>query len=97
MSCFLCEPMETVRSLGDGTHAVVTRVKGGMRARISQCECMNFSALLGEWFVAFSVVLCVGGLSAGFIGGGSNKDTGRSNHKTPTLCANEKTEKHYAK
>ena len=27
MSCCMCEPMETAQSLGDDTHAVVTRPK----------------------------------------------------------------------
>ena len=66
----MCEPVETAQSLGDDTHAVGTRPKWA-REHGLHTSC-------GPFFV--------GGLQAWPIDLCSNKDAGKRERETPTLC-----------
>ena len=65
-SC-MCEPMRTVQSFGDDTHAVTMVLDGALEHGLRS--------------VAWS--LCVGGLKAWLTDGCSNKEAGKVERETP--------------
>ena len=69
----MCEQMETAQSLGDDTHAVATR--------------RSWAREHGLHRVVWS--FCVDGWRAWPIDSCSNKDTGKNERKTLTLCGNK--------
>ena len=71
MSCCMCEPTETAQSLGDDAHAAVKRPKSASEHGLhTKCGLFYISGVQN----VFSIDRC------------SDKDAGKQERKTPTLC-----------